>query len=148
MQRPRPATNLLVGAARRSSAALLILVTVAGTFALTATPFAWILLLAKLTDAFSLPPFVPLVAVLVAIPATMIAGIKLLLAVSDAYERLRGQDGPTGRVAPVWRRGLTDTRLPGRLRMLDWVMVISVCAAVLILVAWFIVFSGSSIRLG
>jgi hypothetical protein len=136
----------IVSLARGCAAGVLVLVTVAGTFALTAVPFAWIVVAAKLSQAFSLPAVVPLAALLVGIPASMIACSKLLLRVSDLYEHLRGHP-PTGRVAPVWRRGLTDTCRPSQRRMLDVVMVVSVCASVLALCIWFVLFAGSTVRL-
>lgn len=137
----------LLGLGRGAMSALLIVVTVVGTTALTALPFGWILVVAKLIDVFSLPPIVALPTLLVAIPASMIGGLKVMLAVSDFYERTRGNDGPEGRVAPVWRRGLTDTGRVTRIRMLDVVMVFSACVAIAALLIWFIAFGGSTIRL-
>lgn len=78
--------------------------------------------------------------------ASMTVGLKLLLGVSDRYERLRGH-GPTTRLAPVWRRGVTDTRRASRVRMLDVVMVITACAAIVALCVWFIALGGSTVRL-
>lgn len=143
---PRSGAALL-NLGRGAASALLIVVTVVGTTALTAVPFGWILVIAKLIDVFSLPPIVALPALFAAIPASMIGGLKLMLRVSDVYERIRGNDGPTGRVAPVWRRGLTDTSRVTRIRMLDVVMVISACVAIAALLIWFIAFGGSTIRL-
>ena len=146
LQRAAGAGPGIARLARGCAAGVLVLVTVAGTFALTALPFAWIVVAAKLSQAFSLPAVVPLAALLVGIPASMIAASKLLLLVSDLYEHLRGHQA-TGRIAPVWRRSLTDTCRPSQRRMLDVVMVVSVCTSVIALFAWFVLFAGSTVRL-
>ncbi|MFL5820394.1 MAG: hypothetical protein ACJ76S_06895 [Solirubrobacteraceae bacterium] len=146
VQRRRSVGGLMM-IGRNFVAVLLIPITVVGTAALAAAPFAWILVVSKLIEAFSLPPLIALPALIVAIPASMIGGLKLLLRVSDLYERLRGHDEAGGRVAPVWRRGLTDTQQARPVRMLDVVMVISACVAIAALCIWFIAFAGTTVRL-
>jgi hypothetical protein len=139
MSVPAPARNLV--------AVLLVVVTVVGTFLVAALPFGWILLLGKLNEMLAVPPMAGLAVLLVGMPASMVLGVRLLLRVSDLYERLRGNPGPAGRVAPVWRRGLTDTKRPSGLRMLDVVMVVSVVVALLALATFFVAGGGGSIRL-
>jgi hypothetical protein len=133
--------------ARGSAAGMLLMVMVAGTLALVALPFGWILLVARLADALSVPGSVAVLVLLAGMPALMLGGIKLLLSVNSAYEAMRGHNGPTVGMAPVWRRSLTDGTQSTQRRMLDIVMVISVCSGAVALCVFFFAFSGSSIHL-
>jgi hypothetical protein len=146
LQNNRPVAGV-TAIARNLMAALLIPLTVVGTAGLAGVPFAWILLVSKLIEVFDLPPIIALPALIVAIPVTMIVGLKLLLRVSDLYERLRRNLEPSGRVAPVWRRGLTDTKQARPVRMLDIVMVLTACVSIVALCVWFIAFAGTTVKL-
>jgi hypothetical protein len=133
--------------ARGSAAGVLLVVTVIGTLLLVALPFAWIWLVAMLADAFSVPGIVAVVFLLAGLPALMLGGIRVLLSINGLYESVRGQDQMTVGMAPVWRRSLTDGTKSTQRRMLDIVMVISVCSGAVALCVFFFAFSGSSVHL-
>jgi hypothetical protein len=134
--------------ARGSAAGVLLVATVAGTLVLAALPFAWIVVVAKLAIALSIPGIVAVLVLLGGMPALMLGGIRVLLSINRLYEAVRGKDRATVGKAPVWRRSLTDGTRTTEARMLDIVLVIAVCSAALALCVFFIAFSGESVDLG
>lgn len=132
--------------ARNCAAALLVLVTLVGTLALTALPFGWVVVVAKLGQAVSLPAILGVSLVLFGLPASMVAGMRLVLRVNHLYERLRDCE-PSGRTVPVWRRSVGERRRSGQRRMLDVVMVTVVGAAVTAVFVWFVVYGAPAVAL-
>jgi hypothetical protein len=83
-----------------------------------------------------------ILAALVSVPVAMIAFGSQLVRLDNLYVRVTAWDrGP--RVAPAYRRGLTDTNFNRPTSVLDRVMVAAVMIALAVDSVWFFLFAGS-----
>jgi hypothetical protein len=109
----------------------------------TVIPIAGLWIASRLSDSYTQLGVAPLLAAVVGIPMAMAFAAKLLARVERLHMRVTGT-APPGRVVPVPRRSLGDSR-PVRVTVLDRILVLSVLVAVVAMALWFFVFAGSSL---
>ena len=108
-------------------------------------PLLWFWITSHLQSQAGQAQMGPYVLLLVGVLATAVVLAKALAALNRRYARLIGAE-PTVRIIVPWRRSLRDARHggsedPGRVpvNVLDVVMVLSVLAALVAFVVWYVV---------
>jgi hypothetical protein len=134
-----------VGRVNGLAAASLVVLMVLGSLTLwLAVPVAWLWLGSHIDESLdaSLKAYG---AIAIGVPATMLALFWLLRRLDDAHRRITGS-GPGRRLAPAWRRSLSEERdLHAPTSALDVILAATAIAALLALVVWFFFFAGSSL---
>ncbi|MEY2459778.1 MAG: hypothetical protein QOG30_1608 [Acidimicrobiaceae bacterium] len=123
-------------------AALTALMVVGSVAVWTVVPIAGLWVASQLTDSFTQMGVVPLLAVVVGIPAAMACAGKLLARIDRLHTHITGST--EGRVVPATRRSLGDSPSV-RLTRLDKIMIASVLVAVTAMAVWFFAVAGSSV---
>jgi hypothetical protein len=101
-------------------------------------------LASRLTVSAGTPSAGILLAIAAGIPTAMVLSAQALVRVERLYTRMTGAPARP-RVAPGWRRSLSDSSAPGPASALEKMMVASVMLAAIALATWFFAFAGSSL---
>lgn len=124
-------------------AASLIVLMVLGSLVLwLAVPLAWLWLASRIDGSLdaSLRAYT---VVAIGVPSTMLLMFWLLRRLDDAHQRIVGA-APTKRLAPAWRRSLSEERdLHAPTSALDIILAGTAIAALLSMGVWFFLFAGS-----
>ena len=132
-----------VGRVNGMAAASLIVLMVLGSLILwLAVPVAWLWLASHIDGSLdaSLKAYG---VIAVGVPSTMLILFALLRRLDDAHRRLTGSV-PDKRLAPAWRRSLSDERdLHAPTSALDIILAGTAITALIALVLWFFLFAGS-----
>jgi hypothetical protein len=114
--------------------AVVLVMVVGATSMFTVVPLVCLWVASMLTSS----QIAGILAALISVPLAMTAFGSQLIRLDNLYTRATAFDqGP--KVAPAYRRGLTDTNFNRPTRVLEGVMV----AAVMIATIWFFLFAGS-----
>lgn len=118
--------------------AVILVMVIAAASLFTVVPLVCLWVASMLTSSH----VAGILAALVSVPLAMIAFGSQLVRLDNLYARVTAVDrGP--RVAPAYRRGLTDTNFFRPTSVLDRVMVVAVMIAVIVDAAWFFLLAGS-----
>ena len=118
--------------------AVILVMVVAAASMFTVVPLVCLWVASMLTSS----QVAGILAALVSVPVAMIAFGSQLVRLDNLYARVTDWDrGP--RVAPAYRRGVTDTNFNRPTTVLDRVMVVAVMIAVAVDAAWFFLLAGS-----
>ena len=139
----RAVRGLKVRQASRQAAIAALGATMAlGSVALwTVVPAGVLWLVSRLSAASGQLTLGVCVAVAVGIPTAIALGGQALVRVERVYMRMTGTTA-TARVAPGWRRSLSDSDALGPASVLEKMMVASVLLALVALATWFFAFAG------
>ena len=127
-----------------AAASLVVLMVLGSLILWLAVPVAWLWLGSHIDESLdaSLKAYA---AIAVGVPATMLALFWLLRRLDEVHQRITGS-GPRRRLAPAWRRSLSEERdLHAPTSALDAILAGTAIAALLALVVWFFFFAGSSL---
>jgi hypothetical protein len=134
-----------LGRANGLAATVLILLMVLGSLTLwLAVPVAWLWIGSRIDSSLdaSLRAYGAIAA---GVPATMLLIFLLLRRLDLAHQRITGST-PTKRLAPAWRRSLTEERdVHPESSALDVILAGTAVAAAIALVVWFFLFAGSPV---
>jgi hypothetical protein len=124
-------------------AASLVLLMILGSLVLwLAVPLAWLWLASQIDGSLdaSLKAYA---TVAVGVPTTMLALFWLLRQVDAAHQQITGS-APSKRLAPAWRRSLSEERdLHAPTSALDTILAATAIVALIALAVWFFLFAGS-----
>jgi hypothetical protein len=134
-----------LGRANGLAATVLVLLMVLGSLTLwLAVPVAWLWIGSRIDSSLdaSLRAYGAIAA---GVPATMLVIFWLLRRIDLAHQRVTGSI-PTKRLAPAWRRSLTEERdVHPQSSALDVILAGTAVSAVIALVVWFFLFAGSPV---
>lgn len=125
-----------------AAASLLVLMVLGSLVLWLAVPVAWLWLASHIDSSLdaSLRAYA---VVAVGVPSTMLLMFWLLRRLDDAHQRMVGA-GPTKRLAPAWRRSLSEERdLHAPTSALDIILAGTAIAALVAMVLWFFLLAGS-----
>ncbi len=135
-----------VGRVNGVAAGSLLLLMVLGSLALwLAVPVAWLWVASRIDGSLdaSLKAYG---AIAIGVPATMLVMFLLLRRLDETHQRITGSSVRSKRLAPAWRRSLSDERdLHAPTSALDIILAGTAVAALAALVVWFFLFAGSSL---
>jgi hypothetical protein len=118
--------------------AVILVMIVGATSMFTVVPLVCLWVASMLTSS----QLAGILAALVSVPIAMVAFGSQLIRLDRLYTRVTAFDqGP--KVAPAYRRGLTDSNFNRPTRVLEGVMVTAVLIAVVVDTIWFFLFAGS-----
>jgi hypothetical protein len=108
-----------------------------------AVPVAWLWLGSQIDRSFQ-ASFRAYGAIAVGLPLTMLLLFALLRRVDLVHQGLTGTGQSTKKLAPAWRRSLSEERdLHAPTSALDIILAVTAVLAVTALVVWFFLFAGS-----
>ena len=126
---------------------LILVMAVGSVFLWLGIPFLWIWGISQTVDTTQ-PQIGPYMAIIVGVPLTMYVFGRFLYRTNQVYERVTGQTSEV-RVQLPWHRSMRGERETGRrTNVLEFVMICSVGLCLVVFVAWFLFFAGSSLPTG
>lgn len=141
---PRPP---LSAGQRLGAGAIFVLMLAGGIFMWAGSPYLWIRIAASRADSQNLS-MGQVLFILLAIGITGFVMVKVLAWLNGLYTRVTGGDDEVVIRMP-WTQSMRDGRTTGRVTtVLDVVMVISVCLAMLAAGIWFFFFAGDTLHHG
>lgn len=125
-----------------AAASLIVLMVLGSVVLWLAVPLAWLWLASHIDGSLdaSLKAYA---VVAIGVPSTMLLMFWLLRHLDDAHRRIVGAT-PTKKLAPAWRRSLSEERdLHAPTSALDIILAITAIAAIISMAVWFFLFAGS-----
>ena len=126
-----------------ATAGLIVLMVLGCLMLWLAVPVAWLWLGSQIDSSFE-ASFRAYGAIAVGLPLTMLLLFAALRRVDLVHQRLTGTGQSTKKLAPAWRRSLSEERdLHAPTSALDIILGVTAVLAVVALVVWFFLFAGS-----